>query len=76
MEEWMRCVFRKLSLVLAIPVLAVATSVSATPVLLYNNGAPNGANGNEMTMWIQAEDFLLAGLTNLTGVRFWAFENG
>jgi len=44
--------------------------------LIYDNGAPDGQTGNEMTEWIQAEDFTLAAPTTLTGVRFWAFPYG
>jgi len=54
-------------------VLAVAGRAHAAP-FFYDNGAPNQANGNEMTAWIQAEDFLLGSSTTLTGVRFWDVE--
>ena len=36
--------------------LALAGVASAQ---LYDNGAPNFQNGNEMTNWVQAEDFVL-----------------
>jgi len=42
--------------------------------LIYNNGAPDSANGNEMTSWIQAEDFILGSPVVLTDARFWAFS--
>jgi hypothetical protein len=42
--------------------------------LVYNNGAPNAQNGNEMTEWIQAEDFTLPTATDITGVRFWGVD--
>lgn len=42
--------------------------------LVYDNGAPNQVSGNEMTQWIQAEDFTLAGSTTLTDVKFWSVE--
>lgn len=52
-------------------VLFLAVSgVHAGPI--YDNGAPNSLSGNEMTEWIQAEDFTLGAVTNLTDVRFWA----
>jgi hypothetical protein len=35
------------------------TISGAQAELVYNNGLPNGPNGNEMTYWIQAEDFPL-----------------
>ena len=44
--------------------------------LLYDNGSPNQADGNEMTAWIQAEDFNLTAGATITGVRFWDFTYG
>ena len=41
--------------------------------LIVDNGSPNNTSGNEMTQWIQAEDFVLGGATNIQGVRFWGF---
>lgn len=41
--------------------------------LIYDNGAPDSVSGNEMTNWIQAEDFSLGAPVVLTDVRFWAF---
>lgn len=51
--------------------LAVGSTASAGP-LVYNNGLPNQANGNEMTQWIQAEDFTLTTATTLGDARFWS----
>ena len=58
------------SVVGAIAVLTLA----AAPVRaqLVNNGLPNGVGGNEMTQWIQAEDFTLGGASILNSVRFWS----
>jgi hypothetical protein len=49
-------------------------SLAALPAgaQVVNNGLPNGQGGNEMTEWIQAEDFVLTGSTTLTAARFWA----
>lgn len=56
-------------------VAALLLTVSTTQAaLIYDNGAPNGSNGNEMTQWIQTEDFALAAPVALTDVRFWAVE--
>ena len=41
---------------------------------VYDNGSPVMKNGNEMTQWIQAEDFSLDSPVVLTNVRFWGFE--
>lgn len=60
--------------------LPVALTLSLLPAVstaqIWDNGAPNGVNGNEMTQWIQAEDFVLGAATTLTGVRFWGFGCG
>jgi hypothetical protein len=55
--------------------IAAAVPAYAAPVV-YNNGAPNSNSGNEMTEWIQAEDFTLGLTTIITDVHFWAFEIG
>ncbi len=55
--------------------IAAAVPAYAAPVV-YNNGAPNSNSGNEMTEWIQAEDFTLSLTTIITDVHFWAFEIG
>lgn len=47
---------------------------SAQAGLIYDNGAPNASSANEITQWIQAEDFALASPVVLTDVRFWAVE--
>ena len=43
--------------------------------LLYDNGAPSQLSGNEMTQWIQAEDFTLSAAATITNVRFWDLED-
>ncbi len=61
----------KKAIVLTLVLLGSATA--APTALIYNNGAPDAASGNEMTSWIQADDFTLASSVALTDVRFWAF---
>ena len=53
--------------------LALAVPVAADPII-YNNGGPNFASGNEATQWIQAEDFAFATPFTLTDIHFWALE--
>lgn len=54
--------------------LAAALSPAlASAQVVYDNGAPNASGGNEMTQWVQAEDFTLASATTITGIRFWGF---
>src|SRR5215211_1713550 len=57
----------------AVVLTALATPSYAGPII-YNNGAPDSAEGNEMTKWIQAEDFTLAATTDVTDVHFWAVD--
>ncbi len=53
-----------------VAVLSLAVA-HAAPIVM--NGAPTNASGNEMTSYIQAEDFQLDGYTTLTGARIWGF---
>ena len=64
------------NLLLSLIVCVVALASQAQAGLVYDNGAPDGVSGNEMTMWIQAEDFTLGAPVTLTDVRFWAFDSG
>ncbi|MGB8770132.1 MAG: PEP-CTERM sorting domain-containing protein [Candidatus Korobacteraceae bacterium] len=43
--------------------------------IVYNNGAPNQQSGNEMTEWIQTEDFTIPTTTTVTDVHFWSLED-
>ncbi len=56
---------------LSLGALACLSSAS----VVYNNGSPNQANGNEMTRWIQTEDFTLSNSETIGGVKFWDFQN-
>ena len=58
----------------ALLTLIVPAASAQTPV--YDNGAPNGVNGNEMTNWLQAEDFVFGSATSFNGIRFWSAEAG
>lgn len=51
------------------------TSVAPTrAALVFDGGAPDQANGNEVTRWAQAEDFALPASTAVASVRFWTLE--
>lgn len=54
--------------------LATLLLPAAASAQIYDNGPPDGSSGNEMTQWIQAEDFTLGQAYNVTGIRFWAFQ--
>jgi hypothetical protein len=65
---------RLLALVTAF-ILAVFAPPRAHSQIIYDNGPPNQQNGNEMTMWIQAEDFNVATAMTLGSVHFWDIES-
>lgn len=44
--------------------------------VVFDGGAPDGVSGNEMTQWIQAEDFALSNTTNISAITFWAAGQG
>ena len=53
----------------------IAAIVAMVPALasaqiVFDNGSPNNVGGNEMTQWVQAEDFSLSQTTTITGIRF------
>ena len=57
--------------------VAVLMTFLAAPGLyaavVYDNGGPNGSSGNEMTQWIQSEDFKFASAQTFNQVTFWGF---
>ncbi|MBA3725772.1 MAG: PEP-CTERM sorting domain-containing protein [Armatimonadetes bacterium] len=59
-----------LSMAAMVTVLAGAASAQ----LIYGNGPPDQQNGNEMTQWLQAENFNLSGNSTLGWIRFWTIE--
>jgi len=52
--------------------------VSATdvPNHIFDGGPPDQINANDMTVWVQAEDFVLANDEVLGDVHFWTGETG
>lgn len=53
---------------------AVAVGASAQTVF-YDNGGPNQVDGNEMTEWMQTEDFMIAQDTTWHDLHFWTIED-
>jgi hypothetical protein len=49
-------------------------SIWSNDAIIYDNGGPNQTDGNEMTEWIQAEDFNLSAASTLGAVNFWDIE--
>ena len=52
-----------------------AVSVASQAGVVYNNGAPNNANGNEAAQWVQTEDYTPGLNTTLTGAGVWIGSN-
>ena len=65
--------FRLLALMVPF-ILAVFAPLRAHGQIIYDNGPPNQQNGNEMTQWIQAEDFSVGTAMTLGSVHFWDIE--
>ena len=42
--------------------------------LLYDNGPPDGENGQEMTHWVEADDFTLTDASCVDNITFWDIE--
>jgi hypothetical protein len=63
-----------LGMAAAVAFAGLASAAQATTV--YDNGAPNGANGNETAAWVQAEDFKLGAAASLTGATVDIFSYG
>jgi len=59
-------------LMLAVVAASFATAASAQ---VYVNGTPDLSNGNEMTQWLQAENFTLGASDTIGAVRFWSIDD-
>jgi len=46
----------------------------AGAAVIFDNGAPDQQNGNEATLWIQSEDFMVKQPEILTDCHFWTLE--
>ncbi len=49
---------------------------SDVPNVIFDGGSPNGVQANEVTGWVQAEDFVLSEDVLLTDFHFWTVEVG
>jgi hypothetical protein len=48
--------------------------MSVEAQLLYDNGTPEHENGQEMTHWIETDDFTLTEASCVNNIRFWDIE--
>ncbi len=58
----------------ALALLIFAGTFAHASTVVYNNGGPNQQNGNEMTEWVQTEDFTLTSTTTISDIHFWDVE--
>lgn len=66
----------KSRIVLVVLMVLALGSFARAGVIIYNNGGPNQANGNEMTEWIQTEEFSLTTANILSDIHFWDVDTG
>ena len=64
----------KAKVLLTMFALLLMVSAFARADTLYDNGGPNQQDGNEMTEWLQSEDFVLKSPEIVTDVHFWDIE--
>ena len=64
--------FMKRLLILALAAAACASHAT----VIYDNGAPDQQNGNEMTLWRQSEDINNTGFNTFNTVVFWTAAIG
>ena len=65
----------KARVLLAVCALVLLVSAFArADNIIYDNGGPNQQDGNEMTEWVQTEDFVLKSDQTLTDLHFWDIE--
>lgn len=74
--------FSRIYVAAAAIVMAFGASSPAAAAIIYDNGGPDlatghsdVATGNEVTKWVEAEDFSVASSTTLAGAHFWTLEN-
>ena len=67
--------FRRWSAPSLIPAVLLVFLTSARAGTIYNNGAPDQADGSNITGFVAADDFALAGSVTLTGGSFWSSAN-
>lgn len=61
----------KRSLLTIIVLISFLVIPNLHAAIIYDNGAPNQSSGNEMTEWIQAEDFMFSATQTFNEVKFW-----
>ncbi|MFL6675060.1 MAG: PEP-CTERM sorting domain-containing protein [Massilia sp.] len=70
----MRVLKKQLCSLLACAAVLATLPASAADNVVYDNGAPNHASGNNLGFAWQAEDFTLGSDAGLAAVTFWSLE--
>ncbi len=65
---------RRLKTAVTVLVLAGGLAGAAQATIIFDGGTPDLSGGNEMSMWVQANDFLIDVSDMLTDVHFWTLE--
>jgi hypothetical protein len=63
-------------LVGAVAALPIMLFGAANASVVYDNGGPNGVNGNEFAQWVQTEDFTLGSTAKIGGATIDVFSLG
>jgi hypothetical protein len=66
----------KIRIALAALTFLMLASFAHADTIIYNNGGPNQQSGNEMTEWVQTEDFTLTSSQTVTDIHFWDVDSG
>ena len=59
----------------AVGLSALLIAQAAHASVIFDNGGPNQVDGNEMTEWIQTDNFMLAASDTITSATFWDLES-
>jgi PEP-CTERM motif len=64
----------KIKLIFVVLTVLTLATLARAGTIIYDNGAPNQQGGNEMTEWLQTEDFTLTGALTVRDIHFWDIE--
>lgn len=54
----------------------LALPCAASAQVIFNGGSPDQQNGNEMTEWVQYNDFAFGSTQTVQEIDFWSFSKG
>jgi hypothetical protein len=65
----------KIKLIFVMLTVLTLATLARAGTIIYDNGAPNQQSGNEMTEFMQTEDFTLTSPRTVTDIHFWDIES-